>query len=189
MAAVLKPQTEADTTITHIACPHDCPDTCSLLVTVDRATGKATKVQADPAHPYTRGYLCGKVNHYLDYVYNERRVLYPRKRVGVKGLGAKWERISWDEALGTRRARWRFLPPVQRPWGNFRLRARDRGIEEGRARRTQAIQWIQHTGRRESERDYQFSRGGHGWRSGVLFDVGAVRESGSTALRAGAIRQ
>ena len=47
----------------------------------------------------TRGYLCNKVNHYLDLVYNDNRVLYPHKRVGPRGPGAKFERISWDEAL------------------------------------------------------------------------------------------
>ena len=85
--------------IHHISCPHDCPDTCSMLVTRDDTTGKAVSVQGDPSHPITRGYLCNKVNHYIDLVYNENRVLYPHKRVGPKGPGAKFERISWDEAL------------------------------------------------------------------------------------------
>lgn len=85
----------------HIACPHDCPDTCSILVTRDDRSGKAIRVQGDPSHPITRGYLCNKVNHYLELVYNDKRVLYPHKRVGPKGPGAKFERISWDEALDT----------------------------------------------------------------------------------------
>ena len=85
--------------IHHICCPHDCPDTCSMLVTRDDKTGKAISVQGDPSHPITRGYLCNKVNHYIDFVYNENRVLYPHKRVGPKGPGAKFERITWDEAL------------------------------------------------------------------------------------------
>ncbi|MEX0960471.1 MAG: molybdopterin-dependent oxidoreductase [Burkholderiales bacterium] len=80
-------------------CPHDCPDACGMLVTVDVKTGRAVRVEGDPTHPVTRGYLCNKVNHYLDLVYSDRRVLYPRRRVGPKGPGAKWERISWDEAL------------------------------------------------------------------------------------------
>ena len=83
----------------HVVCPHDCPDTCSMLVTRDDQSGRAVAVQGDPTHPITRGYLCNKVNHYLDLVYNENRVLYPHKRVGPKGPGAKFERISWDEAL------------------------------------------------------------------------------------------
>lgn len=85
----------------HVTCPHDCPDSCSMLVTRDDSTGKAVRVQGDPTHPITRGYLCNKVNHYLDLVYNDNRVLYPHKRVGPKGPGAKFERISWDEALDT----------------------------------------------------------------------------------------
>tara|TARA_B100000614_G_scaffold36450_1_gene28759 strand:- start:529 stop:2775 length:2247 start_codon:yes stop_codon:yes gene_type:complete len=85
--------------IHHISCPHDCPDTCSMLVTKDDKTGKAISVQGDPSHPITRGYLCNKVNHYIDLVYNENRVLYPHRRVGPKGPGAKFERITWDEAL------------------------------------------------------------------------------------------
>ncbi|MCY3852064.1 MAG: molybdopterin-dependent oxidoreductase [Gammaproteobacteria bacterium] len=83
----------------HVCCPHDCPDTCSMLVTRNDSTGRAVRVQGDPTHPVTRGYLCNKVNHYLDLVYNDNRVLYPHKRVGPRGPGAKFERISWDEAL------------------------------------------------------------------------------------------
>ncbi|HXF18725.1 MAG TPA: molybdopterin-dependent oxidoreductase [Burkholderiales bacterium] len=82
-----------------VACPHDCPDGCSMLVTVDNASGRAIKVAGDPAHPVTRGYLCNKVNHYLDLVYNDKRVLYPHRRVGPKGADAKFVRIGWDEAL------------------------------------------------------------------------------------------
>ena len=83
----------------HVVCPHDCPDSCSMLVTRDDRSGKAVQVQGDPTHPLTRGFLCNKVNHYIDYVYNENRVLYPHRRVGPKGPGAKFERITWDEAL------------------------------------------------------------------------------------------
>lgn len=83
----------------HVVCPHDCPDSCSMLVTREDASGRAVKIQGDPTHPITQGFLCNKVNHYLDYVYNDRRVLYPHRRVGPKGRGAKFERISWDEAL------------------------------------------------------------------------------------------
>lgn len=83
----------------HVSCPHDCPDGCSMRVTVDTRNGRAIDVRGDPSHPITRGYLCNKVNNYLDYVYNERRVLYPQRRVGPKGPGARWQRISWDEAL------------------------------------------------------------------------------------------
>ena len=78
-----------------------------MLVTVDSLTGRAAKVQGDPAHPVTRGFLCGKVARYLDRVYSPERLLYPmRRRAGVaKGLlpqgseAEAFERISWDEAL------------------------------------------------------------------------------------------
>jgi anaerobic selenocysteine-containing dehydrogenase len=83
----------------HVVCPHDCPDTCSMLVTRDDRSGRAVALRGDPTHPITRGHLCNKVNHYLDLVYNDKRVLYPHRRVGPKGPGARFERISWDEAL------------------------------------------------------------------------------------------
>jgi anaerobic selenocysteine-containing dehydrogenase len=91
----------------HAVCTHDCPDSCGVLVTVDTLTGRATKVQGDPAHPVTRGFLCGKVARYLDRVYSPERLLYPmRRKAGVakgplpKGREAEaFERISWDEAL------------------------------------------------------------------------------------------
>jgi anaerobic selenocysteine-containing dehydrogenase len=88
----------------HAACPHDCPDACSVLITVDDL-GKATKIQGDPDHPATRGFLCGKVAKYLDRVYSPDRVLYPlrRKKNAPKGGGHKnfedFERITWDAAL------------------------------------------------------------------------------------------
>lgn len=85
----------------HVCCPHDCPDTCSMIVTRDDSTGKAVRIQGDSTHPVTKGYLCNKVNHYLDLVYNKNRILYPHKRIGPKGPGARFERISWDEALTT----------------------------------------------------------------------------------------
>ena len=83
----------------HVLCPHDCPDSCSMLVTRDDRSGKAVQIQGDPSHPITRGFLCNKVNHYIDYIYSENRILYPHRRIGAKGPGAKFERISWDEAL------------------------------------------------------------------------------------------
>ena len=87
----------------HTVCSHDCPDSCGVLVTID-AAGKATRVQGDPSHPVTRGFLCGKVAKYLDRVYAPDRLLYPmRRRKGApKGPGREldaFERISWDEAL------------------------------------------------------------------------------------------
>lgn len=78
-------------------CPHDCPDTCSMVVTVDPALGRAIKLVGDPDHPFTKGFLCRKVNHYLERVYHRDRLLYPMKRIGPKGTG-EFERISWAEA-------------------------------------------------------------------------------------------
>jgi anaerobic selenocysteine-containing dehydrogenase len=78
------------------ACPLDCPDTCSWIVTVK--DGRAVKLQGDPAHPFTRGVLCNKVNGYVAYSQSTDRLLYPMRRVGPKGRG-KFVRISWEEAL------------------------------------------------------------------------------------------
>ncbi|WP_114969257.1 molybdopterin-containing oxidoreductase family protein [Rhodoferax ferrireducens] len=78
------------------ACPHDCPDTCSMLTTV--AGGIAIKVQGNPAHPHTDGALCTKVSRYTERTYHPERLLHPLKRVGPKGAG-QFERVSWDDAL------------------------------------------------------------------------------------------
>jgi anaerobic selenocysteine-containing dehydrogenase len=80
------------------ACPHDCPDTCALVVTVEN--GQAIKVAGAEDHPTTNGFLCTKVNRYLERTYSPQRVLYPMKRIGAKGAG-QFARISWDEALDT----------------------------------------------------------------------------------------
>ena len=80
------------------ACPHDCPDTCSFFVTVE--DGRAVKIEGAKDHPTTDGFLCTKVNRYLERTYSPQRVLYPMKRAGEKGRGI-FERISWDEALDT----------------------------------------------------------------------------------------
>ena len=78
-------------------CALDCPDTCALLVNIDER-GKGSKLRGDPAHPITRGFLCGKVAQYLERVYHPERLLYPMRRIGAKGEG-RFERISWDQAL------------------------------------------------------------------------------------------
>lgn len=78
------------------ACPHDCPDCCATLVTVE--DGRATRIQGDPEHPFTQGFLCAKVNRYLDRTYHEDRLTTPLRRVGPKGSG-KFEPATWDEAL------------------------------------------------------------------------------------------
>src|SRR5215813_5409542 len=90
--------------VVHAACPHDCPDACGVLITVE--DGRATKIQGDPKHPVTRGFLCAKVAKYLDRVYSPQRVLYPMRRVQPKGTrphgdnpAEAFVRISWDAAL------------------------------------------------------------------------------------------
>ncbi|HYV96057.1 MAG TPA: molybdopterin oxidoreductase family protein [Gemmatimonadaceae bacterium] len=78
------------------ACPHDCPDTCATIVTVE--DGRATRIQGDPDHPVTQGFLCAKVNRYLERTYHPDRLQFPLRRTGKKGEG-KFERVSWDDAL------------------------------------------------------------------------------------------
>src|SRR5437867_3606030 len=94
--------------VVYAACPHDCPDACGVLITVEN--GRATRIQGDPSHPVTRGFLCAKVAKYLDRVYSPQRVLYPMRRVAPKGATAQgqssqgprkadFERITWEQAL------------------------------------------------------------------------------------------
>src|SRR5829696_551024 len=85
------------------ACGHDCPDTCSWVVEV--RNGTAERLAGDPGHPFTRGTLCAKVNHYLERVYHPDRVLHPLKRSGPKG-DARFVRVSWEEALADISSRW-----------------------------------------------------------------------------------
>ena len=94
------------------ACPHDCPDTCSMLVTV--RDGRAVAVRGNPDHPFTRGGLCVKVNNYQDRTYSADRVLHPLRRTGPKGSG-RFERIGWDEALATIRDRWQAIIAADGP--------------------------------------------------------------------------
>jgi anaerobic selenocysteine-containing dehydrogenase len=79
-----------------VICPHDCPDTCVMTVGVE--DGRAVELGGDPDHRFTQGFLCAKVNRYLERVYSPDRILHPMKRVGRKGEG-RFERVSWDEAL------------------------------------------------------------------------------------------
>src|SRR5260221_7205178 len=78
------------------ACPHDCPDTCAMLVTVE--DGRAVRVAGDPDHPFTNGFLCAKVNRYIERTYHPDRLTQPLRRVGPKGSG-QFAPTSWDEAL------------------------------------------------------------------------------------------
>lgn len=80
----------------HGVCPHDCYDTCSLDVVV--RDGVIERIRGDREHPITRGFLCFKVNRYLERINHRDRILYPMRRVGSKGQG-EFERVSWDLAL------------------------------------------------------------------------------------------
>jgi len=77
-------------------CPHDCPDTCALLIEVEG--DRVVRVHGDHSHPVTRGFLCNKVNRYDERVNHPERLLHPMIRVGPKGEGS-FRRASWDEAL------------------------------------------------------------------------------------------
>jgi anaerobic selenocysteine-containing dehydrogenase len=88
--------------VVRAACPHDCPDTCAMEITVEN--GRAVEVRGGDM-PFTEGTLCTKVSKYLERVYAPDRVLHPLRRVGPKGPGARYERVSWDEALDTIAAR------------------------------------------------------------------------------------
>lgn len=85
-------------------CPYDCPDTCGLLVEVE--DGNAVKVSGDPDHPYTRGFLCSKMNRYQETVHSPHRLTEPLLRVGRKGSG-EFQPISWQEALTRISTRWK----------------------------------------------------------------------------------
>ncbi len=87
-------------------CPHDCPDTCSILSHIKG--GRLVKVEGNPQHPVTRGFLCPKVRRYPERVYSPDRVLYPMERVGPKGSG-RFQRISWAEAVETIVSKWKVI--------------------------------------------------------------------------------
>src|SRR4051812_21216148 len=92
--------------IVRVACPHDCPDTCAMLVTVE--DGVAKKIHGDPEMPFTEGTLCTKVSYYLERTYSPDRLRTPMKRVGRKGKG-EFRPITWDEALDEIAARLKTL--------------------------------------------------------------------------------
>ncbi|WP_289281471.1 MULTISPECIES: molybdopterin-containing oxidoreductase family protein [unclassified Methylophaga] len=99
MASVLK-------TTHHGGCPHDCPDTCSMVYEVEN--GQLTSVKGNKEHPMTRGGLCVKLKDYEKRHYHPDRLLHPMRRTGPKGSG-QFERISWDEALDEITSRWKAI--------------------------------------------------------------------------------
>ncbi|WP_435009270.1 molybdopterin-containing oxidoreductase family protein [Tundrisphaera lichenicola] len=92
LLAVANPSSD----VVKAVCPLDCPDTCSMRVTV--RDGVAVDLRGDSDHPFTRGFLCQKMARYLDRVYSPERLKHPLRRIGPKGSG-QFERITWDEAL------------------------------------------------------------------------------------------
>jgi anaerobic selenocysteine-containing dehydrogenase len=98
VAAILSPESLQLTRdgVVRGACPHDCPDTCATLITVE--DGRATRIAGDAEHPVTQGFLCAKVNRYIERTYHPERLRAPLRRVGPKGAG-RFAEISWDEAL------------------------------------------------------------------------------------------
>jgi anaerobic selenocysteine-containing dehydrogenase len=97
-------------------CPHDCPDSCGWVVTVeDRPSGPVpVKMRGNPDHPYSLGELCPKVNRYLDRVLSPDRILTPLRRTGPKGSG-QFEPISWDAALSEIAAKWQAIISTSGP--------------------------------------------------------------------------
>jgi anaerobic selenocysteine-containing dehydrogenase len=89
---------DSDVTIVKGACPHDCPDTCALEIHV--RDGVALKVTGSASHAPTAGVLCTKVARYTERTYHPNRLLHPLRRIGRKGEG-RFERVSWDEAIGS----------------------------------------------------------------------------------------
>src|SRR5712671_1603786 len=92
-----EPVLRGPATIVETACPLDCPDACTLAVTVQH--GKVIAIDGSRKNPVTNGYICAKVRKFDQRVYGPDRLLYPAIRRGRKGEG-KFTRASWDDALG-----------------------------------------------------------------------------------------
>ncbi len=98
--------------IVETACPLDCPDGCSLNVTVQ--DGRITAIDGSRSNPITDGYICAKVRRFGERVYGADRLLHPAVRKGPKGAGARFERVSWDDALNLIATRMR---DARETWG------------------------------------------------------------------------
>lgn len=95
-----------DSGVVHCVCPHDCADTCSVLAHVEH--GRLVRVEGNPDHPVTSGFLCRKLNPAPRRVHGEDRLLHPLRRTGPKGSG-QFEKISWDQALAEITDRWKTI--------------------------------------------------------------------------------
>jgi anaerobic selenocysteine-containing dehydrogenase len=89
--AVAPPESTVET-----ACPLDCPDACTLQVTL--RGGRISKIDGSDSNQITRGYICAKVRHFGQRVYGDDRLLFPAVRRGAKGQG-QFKRVTWDDAL------------------------------------------------------------------------------------------
>jgi anaerobic selenocysteine-containing dehydrogenase len=98
--------------VVRAVCAHDCPDTCSLLVHVER--DRIVRIEGDPQHPFTAGFACGKVNRDLELVHSPERLTTPLRRSGPKGEG-RFIPISWDEALGEITSQWQAIIAASGP--------------------------------------------------------------------------
>jgi len=94
----MKPTAVATEHVVSTVCPLDCPDSCSLDVTVQ--DGRVTVIDGSTLNPVTEGYICAKVRRFPERVYGADRLLYPAVRKGPKGL-ASFQRVTWEEALST----------------------------------------------------------------------------------------
>ena len=92
-------------------CPLDCPDTCSLEVTVEN--GKILSIDGSDKNPITDGYICGKVRRFGERVYGDARIHQPRIRTGPRSAG-QWKTATWDEALGSIASR---MTEIRQQWG------------------------------------------------------------------------
>jgi anaerobic selenocysteine-containing dehydrogenase len=101
----------AATHLVETVCPLDCPDSCSLNVTVEN--GRAVAIDGSYANPVTGGFICAKVRRFGERVYGPDRLLYPAVRKGAKGQGS-FTRVSWDDAIATIAER---LRHAQATWG------------------------------------------------------------------------
>src|SRR3989442_14896318 len=93
---IAEPKLRGPASVVETACPLDCPDACSLAVTVQH--GKVVQIDGSHKNPVTEGYICAKVRKFGERVYGPDRLLYPAVRKGRKGEG-KLKRVPWDEAL------------------------------------------------------------------------------------------
>ena len=86
-------------------CPYDCPDCCGMLATVEQ--GRVIRVEGDPEHPVTKGFLCRKMQHYEEDINSPDRIMTPFRRVGEKGKKESFVPITWEEAVEEICTRWK----------------------------------------------------------------------------------